>query len=64
MPTLLETDDGMDYVNIFFNEFLHKNDIKRYSHYNDEGAVFAERFNKTTWKFLRKPVFQKKMLFG
>ena len=41
-PNLLETDDGKEYVNKIFNEFLNNNKIKRYSRYTDKGAVFAE----------------------
>ena len=58
-PNLLETDDGKEYVNKIFNEFLFNNNIKRYSRYTDKGAVFAERFNRTTRNLLKKPVFEK-----
>ena len=58
-PNLLETDDGEEYVNKIFNEFLNNNKIKRYSRYTDRGAVFAERFNKTIRNLLKKPVFEK-----
>ena len=58
-PYLLETEDGMEYVNKIFHEFLNNNKIKRYSHYTDKGAVFAERFNKTVRILLKKPVFEK-----
>ena len=58
-PNLLETDDGKEYVNKIFNEFLNNNKIKRYSRYTDKGAVFAERFNKTIRNLLKKPVFEK-----
>ena len=58
-PNLLETDDGKEYVNKIFNEFLINNKIKRYSRYTDKGAVFAERFNKTIRNLLKKPVFEK-----
>ena len=58
-PNLLETDDGKEYVNKIFNEFLNNNKIKRYSRYTDKGAVFAERFNKTVRNLLKKPVFEK-----
>ena len=58
-PNLLETDDGKEYVNKIFNEFLNYNNIKRYSRYTDKGAVFAERFNKTIRNLLKKPVFEK-----
>ena len=56
-PNLLETDDGKEYVNKIFNEFLNNNKIKRYSRYSDKGAVFAKRFNKTVRNLLKKPVF-------
>ena len=58
-PNLLETDDGKEYVNKIFNDFLKKNNIKKYSRYTDEGAVFAERFNRTIRNLLKKPVFLK-----
>ena len=56
-PHLLETDDGKEYVNKIFNEFLKKNNIRRYSRYTDKGAVFAEQFNRTVRNLLKKPVF-------
>ena len=59
-PNLLETDDGKEYVNKIFNEFLNNNNIKRYSRYTDKGAVFAERFNRTMRNLLKKPVFEKR----
>ena len=46
-PNLLETDDGKEYVNKNFYEFLNKHNIKRYSRYTDERAVFSERFKRT-----------------
>ena len=58
-PNLLETDDGKEYVNKIFNEFLNNNNIKRYSRYTDKGAVFAERFNRTIRNLIKKPVFEK-----
>ena len=58
-PNILETDDGSEYVNKIFNEFLNNNNIKRYSGYTDKGAVFAERFNRTVRDLLKKPVFLK-----
>ena len=58
-PNLLQTDDGKEYVNKIFNEFLNSNNIKRYSRYTDRGAVFAERFKRTLRKLLKKPVFEK-----
>ena len=58
-PNLLETDDGKEYVNKLFNDFLNNNNIKRYSRYTDKGAVFAERFNRTIRNLLKKPVCEK-----
>ena len=56
-PSHLETDDGKEYVNEIFNEFLKNNIIKRYSRYTDKRAVIAERFNRTIRNLLKKPVF-------
>ena len=56
-PNLLETDDGKEYVDKIFNEFLKKNNIKRYSRYTDKGAVFAKQFNRTIRKLSKTPVF-------
>ena len=58
-PNLLETDDGKDYVNNIFNEFLNNKNIKRYSRNTALGAVFAERFKRTIRNLLKKPVFEK-----
>ena len=55
----LETDDGKEYVNKIFNEFLNNKKIKRYSRYTDKKTVFAERFNKAIRDLLKKPVFEK-----
>ena len=57
-PNLLETDDGKEYVNKNFNEFLNDKIIKRYSRYTDKGAVFAERFNRPIRSSLKKPVLK------
>ena len=58
-PNLLETDDGKEYVNKIFNEFLNDHNIKRYSRNTALGAVFAKRFNRTIRNLLKKPVFEK-----
>ena len=58
-PNLLETDDGKEYVNKIFNEFLINHNVKRYSRNTTQGAVFAERFNRTIRNLLKKPVFEK-----
>ena len=56
-PNLLETDDGKEFVNDIFNDFLNNNYIKKYSRYTDKGAVFAERFNRRIRNLLKKPLF-------
>ena len=58
-PNLLETDDGNEYVNKIFNDFLNKHSVKRYSRKTPLGAVFAERFNRIIRNLLKKPVFEK-----
>ena len=58
-PNILETDDGKQYVNKFFNEFLSNHNIERYSRNTALEAVFAERFNRTRRNLLRKTVFLK-----
>ena len=58
-PNLLETDDGKEYVNKIFSEFLNNHNIKRYSRNTALGAVFAERFIRTIGNLLKKPVFEK-----
>ena len=59
-----ETDDGKEYVNKIFYEFLNNNNVKRYSRYTQKRAVFEERFNRTVHNLLKKPVFQRKKLIG
>ena len=58
-PNLLETDDGKEYVNKIFSEFLINHNNKRCSRNTTLGAVFAERFNRTIRNLLKKPVFEK-----
>ena len=58
-PNLLETDDGKEYVNKNFNQFLNSNKVKRYSRTTSFGAVFAERFDRTIRNLLKKTVFKK-----
>ena len=58
-PNLLETDDGKEYVNKIFNEFLINHNIKRCSRNTALGAVYAELFNRTIRNLIKKPVFEK-----
>ena len=58
-PNLLETNDGKEYVNKIFNEFLNNHNIKRCSRNTTLGAVLAERFTRIIRTLLKKPVFLK-----
>ena len=58
-PNLIESDRGKEFFNNIFQEFLNKNNMKIYSRNTSLGAVFAERFNRTTRDLLKKPVFEK-----
>ena len=58
-PNLIESDRGKEFYNIFFQDFLNKNNIKFYSRNTSLGDVFAERFNKTIRDLLKRPVFEK-----
>ena len=61
---LLVSDEGREFVNRVFTEFLNNNDIKRYSRYTNKGAVFAERFNRTICDLLTEPVCERAMQIG
>ena len=58
-PNLIETNRGKEFYNNIFQDFLNKNDIKLYSRNSSNGAVFAERFNRTIRDLLKRPVFEK-----
>ena len=57
-PNLIETDQGKEFYNNIFQDFLNINNIKLYSRNSSYGAVFAERFNHTIRDLLKKIVFQ------
>ena len=57
-PNLIETDRGKEFYNKKFHDFLNKNNIKLYSRNSSYGAVFAERFNRTSRDLLKKIVFE------
>ena len=57
-PNLSETDRGKEFYNNIFQYFLNKNNIKLYSRNSSNGAVFAERFNRTIRDLLKKIVFE------
>ena len=57
-PNLIESDRGKEFYNNIFQDFLNKNIIKLYSRNSLNGAVFAERFNRTIRDLLKKIVFE------
>ena len=58
-PNLIESDRGKEFYTNIFQDFLNKNNIKIYSRETSLGAVFAEKFNLTLRKLLKRPVFEK-----
>ena len=46
-PNLIERDQGKEFFNNIFQDFLNKNNNKLYPRKTYLGAVFAERFNRT-----------------
>ena len=58
-PNLIESDRGKEFYNNIFQDLLNKNDIKLYSRNTSLGAVFAERFNRTSRDLLKKIVFER-----
>ena len=58
-PNLIESDRGKEFYNNIFQDFLNKNNIKLYSRNSSNGAVFAERFNRTIRDLLKRPVFER-----
>ena len=58
-PNLIETDDGLEFVNKLFSNLLNNKNIRSYSRNTSLGAVFAETFNHTIRDLLKKPVFEK-----
>ena len=58
-PNLIESDRGREFYNNKFQDFLNKNNIILYSRNSSNGAVFAERFNRTIRDLLKKVVFEK-----
>ena len=58
-PNLIDSDEGREFYNNIFQDFLNKNNIKLYSRNTSLGAVFAERFNRTIRDLLKKTCFRK-----
>ena len=59
-PNLIETDRGKYFYNYVFQNFLKFNNDKHYSRNTYFGAVFAERFNRTSRDLLKRLVFEKR----
>ena len=57
-PNLIESDQGKEFYNNIFQDFLNKNNINLCSRNSSFGAVFAERFNRTVRNLLKKIVFE------
>ena len=57
-PNLIESDRGKEFYNNIFQDFLNENNIKSYSRISSYGAIFAERFDRTTRDLLKKTVFE------
>ena len=56
---LVETDRGKQFYNIIFQNSPNRSKIKSYSRNTNLGAVFGERFNRTSREFPKTPVFEK-----
>ena len=56
---MFETDRTKEFHNNILQNFLNNNNTKHYTRNTYLGAVFAERFNRTTRDLLIKLVFEK-----
>ena len=63
-PNLIESDRGKEFYNNIFQDFLIKNNIKHYSRNSSNGAVFAERFNRTIGDLSNDLFFKRVMVIG
>ena len=63
-PHLIETDRGKEFCINIFQKFLNNNNIKHYSRNTSVGAVFAERFNRTTRDLLKNLFLNRVLLTG
>ena len=57
-PNIIKTDRGKEIYNNFFQNYFYKNNTEIYSRSTSLGAVFAERFEKTTRDLHKRPVFE------
>ena len=58
-PNLIESDQGKEFYNNNFQNFLNNKNIKHYIRKKSQGAVFPERHNRTIRHLLRRPVFER-----
>ena len=58
-PNLIEGDRDRGFFIKIFQDFLNKNNIKLFFGNASVGAVFAERFNRTSRNLLKRVVFEK-----
>ena len=56
---LIETDQGKELYNSFFQNFINNNNIKHYSRNSSFGAVYAERYKFFIRDLLKRPGFEK-----
>ena len=56
---LIETDRGNEFYNNFFQNFSNNNNKKFYFRNTCLGAVFAERFVRSTRDLFKRPAFEK-----
>ena len=58
-PIKIESDQGSEFYNSIFQNFLKSKNIHHYSRYTDNGPSIAERVIRTVRNLLKKPVFEK-----
>ena len=63
-PNLLETDDGKEYVNKYFNEASNKQNNERYSRNTALGAVLAKKLIELNVFYLKSHCLKKETLIG
>ena len=58
-PIKLESDQGFEFYNSIFQNFLKSKNFQHYSRFTDKGPSIAERVIRTVRNLLKKPVFEK-----
>jgi hypothetical protein len=62
-PEKLWTDQGTEFVNNKFKDFLKQNNIELYHVYNEEKSVVVERFNRTLGELLSRKITENSQKF-